>query len=186
MPIRSKISRSSQPAPGQTGTSESTTGSAPLTRVRNLILVPVWPGNQVVIQFEARLDRETVDRCGVRQKIELQISATKFCGGAKKFSRHYQRRFTMKFDDFRNRLRVPLAKAFGYNISVLTATLCHDLSDFARLATYASRARPFSKDRNSRPAGSRCKSSFRKSHIARGCEKPPPKGREKSLPRRKE
>jgi hypothetical protein len=83
----------------------------------------------VVIQLEARLDGETVDRCRVRQKIKLQMSATKFCRGAKKFARHYQRGFTMKFDDFRNRLRVPRAKPFSYNISVLTATLCHDLSD---------------------------------------------------------
>src|SRR6266481_2565136 len=140
----------------------------------------------MVIQFEARFGGETIHRGRIRKKIKLQCVAAIFGGSAKQFARHHQRCFVMKLDDFRNRLRIPGAKAFGYNISVLTATLCHDLSDLARLAMYASPTHPFSKDRNSRPAGSRCKSSFHKSHNARGCEKRPPTGREKSLPHRKE
>ena len=143
-------------------------------------------GNQVVIQFEARLNRKTIHRRRIGKQIKLQRIAAVFGRGQKQFARHYQRRFAMKFDDFRNRVRIPGAKSFGYNISVLTATLCHDLSDLARLAMYASPTHPFSKDRNSRPAGSRCKSSSRKSHSARGCEKPRPTGKEKSLPHRKE
>jgi len=140
-------------------------------------------GNQVVVQFESRLGGKTVHRRGIGKKIELQRVAAVFRGGTEQFARHHQCCFTTKLDDFRNRLRVPSAKPFGYNISVLT--LCHDLSDLARLAMYASPAHPFSKDRNSRPAGSRCKSSFRRSRNGREFEIPRPTGKEKSLRRRK-
>ena len=142
-------------------------------------------GNQVVIQFEARLNRKTIHGGRIGKQIKLQRIAAVFGGGAEQFARHQQRCFAMKLDDFGNRVWVPGANSFGYNISVLTATLCHDLSDLARLAMYASPAHPFSKDRNNRLAGSRCKSSFRKSHSARECEKPRPTGKEKSLPRQK-
>src|SRR5882757_4936290 len=60
------------------------------------------------------------------------MSSTVFRGRAKQFSRNHNRRFAMKFNDFRNAIRVPDAKLFGYNTSVLTATLCHDLSDLRR------------------------------------------------------
>jgi hypothetical protein len=53
----------------------------------------------------------------------LQICATVFRGGPQQFARHHNRRFAVKFDHFRYRIRVPTAKLFGYNISALTATL---------------------------------------------------------------
>src|SRR5260221_2747158 len=60
------------------------------------------------------------------------MSSTVFRGGAKQFARHHNRGFAMKFNDFRNAIRLPAAKLFGSNTSVLTATLCHDLSDLRR------------------------------------------------------
>jgi len=80
----------------------------------------------VIIHLKARFGREAIDRRCVGQKIKLQVGATVFRCGTKQLAWHHNRRFAMKFDDFRNRVRVPFAKLLGYKISVLTATFCHD------------------------------------------------------------
>jgi len=74
MPKRSKISRSSQLAPGQTGTRESTTGSLEERRTckhkRRLrgIRTPVRS-----VEFKARLERIAVEARGVAQQIKLEF-----------------------------------------------------------------------------------------------------------------
>src|SRR6266404_8546402 len=139
----------------------------------------------MIIHFKSRFDREAIQGGDVRQKIKLQIGTAVFGGDAKQLARDHDGCFAVKFDDFGDRLRVPGTQLFGYNIIVLIVTFRHDLSDFAPVARYASRTRVFSKDKNSQPAGSRYKSSFHRSRNARGCEKPPPTGTERSLPRQK-
>src|SRR5262249_50738206 len=76
--------------------------------------------------------REATDGGGVGKKIKLQILATEFRRGAKELTGHNERRFTVKFNDFRDRVRVPSAKLFDYNLSVLPATVCHVMSELRR------------------------------------------------------
>jgi hypothetical protein len=84
-------------------------------------------GYELVIQFEAWLDRETVDAGGVAQKIELQLGAflAKLGNFAKLIFGNDDGGGAAMFNDLCNRGRPPGAKLFDYNISVRADKLRH-------------------------------------------------------------
>ena len=79
--------------------------------------------HQVVVQLKTRLNWKTIHRSCVGQEIKLKVHATMFGSDTQQFPRHDNRRFSVKLKHFRNRIRIPCAKLFGYNTSVLTAAL---------------------------------------------------------------
>jgi len=84
-------------------------------------------GNQVVVQFVARLHRETVNASGIAEQIELQavFVATAFSNASKEFASDHDGGFTAEFNYFLDRVGAPCAQASDYNISRLTTALRH-------------------------------------------------------------
>ena len=90
--------------------------------------VAAGDGHQLIVQLEARLDREAIQASGIREEIELELGvcAAAFGGSAQVFTRYHNRGIAPIFDHFCNRSRVPGTEGFGYKISILTGGLRHD------------------------------------------------------------
>ncbi len=72
----------------------------------------LWNGNQMVIQFKARLVRVAIKAGRIGEKIALQLVATALGSGPEQLARHDDRRFAAILDYFRNAIRVPRPQVF--------------------------------------------------------------------------
>ena len=88
----------------------------------------------MVVQFESRLVRITIDAGRVCQQVVLKglLLAAAFSSGSKQLGRHNDRGFASEFYDFSDRLRVPRTQLLGYNISVLAGSFRHDFESRKR------------------------------------------------------
>ena len=90
-------------------------------------LVFSWNGNQVVVQFESRFVRVTVHAGGIREQVKLKrgIFTTSLRHTPQNLSRQNNRRLPAKLNHFLDRVGIPRAQVFNYNISVLAGILSH-------------------------------------------------------------
>ena len=75
---------------------------------------------QVVIQLEARLEREPVHANNVGEEVEVKgcVLPAAVGSAANQLARHSDRDFSAKFADALDRARIPLAQPLSYKISV--------------------------------------------------------------------
>src|SRR6266852_2538355 len=126
--------------------------------------------NQLIVDLETRLERVAVDAGGVAQQIkpEIFVATTALGNVAQHVARNDDGRLATKLDHFTDRVRAPSTQSLDHNISILVAVLRHSsrIPQKRRLLTpCASRTRPFSTDKCTRPKGWRCKRASLRSHI---------------------
>src|SRR6267142_533470 len=87
----------------------------------------LFPANrsQVVVQFEAGLDREAVNAGGVRKQVKLKCVTTFLCRRAQKPVRQNNGRLAAKFDHVLDGFGIPRAQMLDDSISVLVCVVRH-------------------------------------------------------------
>ncbi len=91
-------------------------------------------GDQVIIQFEARLDGKTVDAGGIGKEVKLKggVLAASLGGAAQQFARHDDGCFAAKLNDLGDGFWIPRAQMFDHNISALVGAVRHSVQRNSR------------------------------------------------------
>ena len=90
--------------------------------------------NEMVIQFEARLMRKSVNACGIGDQVKLQIRmvATAFGHGPQYLPRQNDGRFAAEFNHFLDGVWIPRTQVLDDNISALAGILGHRFESLRR------------------------------------------------------
>ena len=92
--------------------------------------VATGDGNEVIIQLETGLVRETINASCIGEEIELKAGGvpTPLGDGAKDLAREDDTSFAPKFNDFLNGIGIPRSEVSGHDTSTLSSIFSHGIA----------------------------------------------------------